>query len=272
MAEAFRVLRPGGRFIMFPLHRFLYYSRSIPTLLVGVGPTRTLLAAFLGLPLARPFEVRLRRGGLRFRVRGAMDVWIVKETCLDRDYERIGAPVQDGWTLLDIGAALGDWAVDVATRCPRCTVHAYEPSPDSLALLRENLRLNGIEHVTVWGEALTGQAALVTLDVSGAAVQHRVGGGTLTVPAIPLREALARLPGGACDLLKMDCEGSEYDILFNADEASLARVRRLVMEVHDGVTPFTRDDLAAFLRERGFRVSLHPGAWRRELGLLYATR
>ena len=52
--------------------------------------------------------IRLRGSGLQFRVRTAMDVWVIKETCLDRDYE-YGMVLQDNWTIIDIGAGLGDF-------------------------------------------------------------------------------------------------------------------------------------------------------------------
>jgi hypothetical protein len=51
--------------------------------------------------------VRLSSRGLHFRVRGAMDVWSIKETFLDRFYEKYGFTIQPNWKIIDIGAGIG---------------------------------------------------------------------------------------------------------------------------------------------------------------------
>src|SRR5574337_475143 len=135
------------------ISRLLYYVSSIPTLLIGVRNWPVMLAAFLRLPLRKPFTVDLR-DGLRFRARTVMDVWIIKETCLDRDYETASVPLQDGWTILDIGAGLGDFAIHAARQSPHGVVYAFEPFPESFALLRENARLNGLEYVRMFPYAV----------------------------------------------------------------------------------------------------------------------
>ena len=43
-----------------------------------------------------PFTVRLRRSGYSFRVRSAMDIWSIKETFLNRFYERHVSGREDG--------------------------------------------------------------------------------------------------------------------------------------------------------------------------------
>ena len=67
--------------------RLRYYLTSIPTLLWGVRNWPTVIAGLSGLPAASPVVVTLR-DGLRFRVRTLLDIWILKETCLDCQYER----------------------------------------------------------------------------------------------------------------------------------------------------------------------------------------
>ena len=97
-----------------------YYLSSIPTLLGGIhNALPTLLSAAL-----TKREDRLVRlaDGTKFHTRSLMDIWVIKETCLDRDYERIGAPIQDGWSVIDVGAGLGDFSVHVARRFPKARV------------------------------------------------------------------------------------------------------------------------------------------------------
>lgn len=207
-----------------------------------------------------------------------MDVWIIKETNLDRDYERYGAAIQDNWKVVDIGAGLGDFTVFAARRASLGCVHAYEPAPDSVALLEKNLALNRITNVRVFPQAVSAQARVLRLDVSsGVAVQYRTAGENpahcagISVESVALASVLAKLPGGVCDFLKMDCEGAEYEILLNLDDVTLRRIKRICLEYHLLVAPYSHEDLARFFKHRGWQVRISPSKVRRELGFLYAV-
>ncbi len=260
------------------LSRWKYYISSIPTLLLRIRQWPLVLAVFLGLPVRRPFTIKLETG-CRFKVRTAMDIWIIKETCLDRDYERDAVEIENGWTVLDIGAGFGDFAICVARRKPDCAVLAFEPLPESFAMLKENLALNRVANVRPFSQALAGRAGTLFLyTTTGLSGQHRTalqdaeaGGSAIPVEAITLEQAFDQFSIERCDFLKMDCEGAEYEILFAASKAALSRIGHIAMEYHDGVTPHTHEDLVQFLEGHGFRVRTRPNPAHRELGFLYAS-
>jgi len=258
--------------------RWAYYLSSIPTILRRMGPRGPLLRLFLGLPVRRPLEVTLDgASGLRFRVRTRMDAWLLKETCLDRDYEREAA-LEDGWTIVDVGAATGDFAVHAAKVCPRGTVYAFEPLPESFARLEEHVRLNAVGNVRAFPEAIaSAEGTLELYTVTGLSGQHRTAGdgAEAAAPAIAVRattlgRAFERNGIARCDLLKIDCEGAEFEILLGLAPDVLARVARIVLEYHDHVTAHTHEELARRLEERGFAVTVRPNPAWRELGFLYA--
>jgi FkbM family methyltransferase len=263
---------------MLFLSRWTYYLSSIPTLLLGFRPLSTLLAAFLRWPLPRPFKVELR-SGLAFYVRGAMDIWIMKETCLDRDYEVYGHPLQDGWVILDIGAALGDFALWAGYHNPSSRVYAIEPAPDSFALLQQNQILNGINNVQtypyavgkldgeLWLNLEAGEGVMFSTSQPAQDETQR-----MKVQALSLERLLEELALTQCDFLKMDCEGGEYDILLGASAATLQKIQRLCLEYHDHLTAHTHPELVAHLERHGFRVRVTPNRAHREIGFLYAER
>ncbi|MBN1563521.1 MAG: FkbM family methyltransferase [Anaerolineae bacterium] len=264
--------------------RWRYYLSSIPTLLLRFHDLPVILAAFLGLPRPKPFLVRLKNG-CQFYVRGAIDIWIIKETVLDRDYEVHGVPVQDGWTVLDIGAGLGDFAISVAREHPHCRVIAFEPFAESYALLQQNLALNNVTTVQAFPHAIgSGQIQLQT--ASGIAVKHSTaqvassvaadagesGPGMVDVQSKTLAQVFADLDIARCDFLKMDCEGAEYAILLECSPETLRQITHISLEYHDDITPYSHRDLAAFLRDAGFEVCTIPNPAHREIGFLAATR
>jgi FkbM family methyltransferase len=268
--------------------RWRYYLSSIPTLLLQIRNWPTVLAVFLGLPVERPFTIELRRGG-RYRARSKMDVWVIKETCIDRDYERGAVPVEDGWTVVDIGAGAGDFAISVALRGPRSRVLAFEPWRESFDLMRENLALNGLSNVQPFAEAVAGKRGELVLSTpTGIEGQHRTSEATTEptaaaqasstaatgvdrVPALPLAEVFDRSGIAVCDFLKIDCEGGEYDILFHAGDDALRRIRHIAMEYHDGVTQWSHRDLVSFLESHGFETRRRPSPAHANLGFLFAA-
>lgn len=265
------------------LFRWRYYLASIPTLLLRIKNWPTVLALFLGLPVKTPLIIELRPTGVRLKVRSRMDVWIIKETCLDGDYERHGTLIQPGWTVIDIGAALGDFAVCVARRHPDSRVYAFEPSPESYVLLGENLARNGVTNVTTFQQAVGAQAGPMRLNMAaGAAVKYSTASGGATqgaatggdmmveVEGVTLDGVFATLGLDRCDFLKMDCEGGEYDILMHASAATLGKIRHICLEYHDGVTEYSHQDLMTVLRAHGFTVTAAPNPAHRAIGFLYA--
>ncbi len=261
------------------LSRWLYYLSSIPTILLRMKSPWKILALFLGMPVRKPLMVALP-GGLRFRVRSRMDVWILKESCLDRDYERGAVAVRDGWTVLDVGAGFGDFAVRVARECPASRVFAFEPLPESFARLEEHVRLNGVGNVRAWPRAVAGRNGELTLyTVTGLSGQHRTAGDlsvareeTIRVPATTLKSALEDNGIARCDFVKIDCEGAEYEILLGSDAETLARIAHISLEYHDAVTPHTHGELVQHLERHGFAVRVRPSPAWRELGFLTASR
>ncbi len=252
--------------------RWLYYLTSIFTIVFGMLPMSKVIATFLGIN-RKPFVMSLRNG-LTFKVRNAMDLWIIKETCLDRDYETYGTLLVPGWTIVDIGGGLGDFVV-YASYTENAEIHVYEPFPESRDLLKENLKLNQVDDVFVHAEAVGagyGQSYLNTS--TGIAVRHSTAqirnDEDLAIDSIPLAEVVKRLNSGHIDFLKMDCEGAEYDILLNADDTTLSAISRICMEYHDNLTPHTHHELVNFLSSKGFDTITYRNPAHNEIGFLYA--
>lgn len=265
--------------ILAAVRKYAYYLKSIFQLLVCFAPLGRILALFTRLSPKGIHSLRLRRWGLQFKVRSAMDVWSVKETFIDRFYERYGCLLGEPWVVLDIGGGIGDFSIFAAHQRPANVVYAFEPFPGSFALLEQNLRLNQITNVQAFPQAIWSSRGSLALDTStGEPVQFisraidQPESGANSVPCDSLENTLRRLEIQHCDLLKIDAEGAEYAILFSASDAVMAKIQRIVMEYHDAITPHTHAEMAAFLRSKGYRVSTMVNVVHADLGYLYAER
>jgi FkbM family methyltransferase len=234
-----------------------------------------MLGVFLGI--AAPFPVIELRDGMRLRVRTRMDIWVMKEACLDHQYEKFSTPIQDGWTILDIGAGIGDFSISVARAHPHSTVYAFEPFPESFTLLKRNLELNQVTNVRESSFAISAENGVIELQaVSAEAVQQSTAAqhaaSAIRVPSMTLDQFVANANLARIDYFKMDCEGAEYGILFNAKPETLAKISHLCMEYHDGVTEYSHDDLARFLEQNGFVVICQVNPVHNDIGLMYGHK
>jgi FkbM family methyltransferase len=262
------------------LRKYSYYLTSILRLLFGFHNPWLIVKIFLNPGYRGIRTIRLRSRDLQFKIRGALDVWTIKETFLDRFYEKHGFAVQPHWNVIDIGAGLGDYTLYAAVTQPGARVYSFEPFPESFALMQENLRLNAVTNAQAFNNAIAAESGELLLDLTGGEplqFQSHAQRAThieksLSVPAFSLADALKMLNMESCDLLKMDCEGAEYSILFGTPHSILERVQRIVLESHDNIVEYTHPDLVRFLTEHGFRVETFPNPVYWYYGYLRAVR
>ena len=205
-----------------------------------------------------------------------MDVWSIKETFLDDFYrfEQSARPAKP--TIIDIGAGIGEFTIQAAAACPSGKVYGFEPFPESLSFFERNIELNGLKNVVPVGAAVTSVPGNLVMDTSsGNPLQFRMQTGkpeeqSTSVKTIALMDFLDQEAIKKCDILKLDCEGGEYDILLPLSNKDLVRFERIVMEYHDSLTVHKHQELVDLLKSAGFRVEIVPNQVHSDLGYIYA--
>jgi len=159
---------------------------------------------------------------------------------LDRDCYRISdIDFRQDDVVLDIGAHVGGFSCYLAKRYPFLRILAFEPTPASFHHLVYNLAANGIHNVMAYNTAVTGDGRALTMtyhdgNTGGATAQladlrlpdHRV----YEVESRTLDSIFEDLRVERCRLLKIDCEGSEHEILLRS--IYLPRIQHLRGEFH----------------------------------------
>jgi hypothetical protein len=79
-----------------------------------------------------------------------------------------------------------------------------------------------------------------------------------TVRVITLDDVFAQAGVDRCDLLKLDCEGAEYDVLCGAAPATLARISYIAAEWHIRLNDHDPAELEALLADNGFQLQRYP--------------
>jgi FkbM family methyltransferase len=161
---------------------------------------------------------------------------------LARQYSR-----QSRVMVVDIGAHIGTFSVLIATLLPRAVVHAFEPAPENFEVLQANIRHAGLEGRVHATHAAVGRRTgfFATADISRSPDLQNTGGHSVTgvpvheippsdgrmyAPVLSLDALFDREP--LIDILKIDCEGSEFEILYSLTADQLGRIDTILGEVH----------------------------------------
>lgn len=264
------------------IRKYFYYLWSIFELLFGVKNWKVLFEIFLGRPFLGVKWLELRRNNLKVGVGSKMEAWSVKETLIDRFYTRLGSEIQSDWVVVDIGAAIGEFTIEAALQLTDGVVHAFEPNPGSINILRQNIRINNLgcvhtHNLGVWKEE--GEIPLHFLN--NEPLQAVSGSGDnanlqtvkeTTIPVITLEQVLEEKVDQRIDLLKLDCEGAEYEILLNQDPRIFKKIDRIVMEYHDLNDQCNHCVLTYLFETLGYQVCRYENLVHDDLGYLYAER
>lgn len=129
--------------------------------------------------------------------------------------------------VLDVGACTGIFSALIAQLAPHAQIVAIEPDADNLELLTLNTA-KWRDRVQIVPAALGAERGTASLVGSrGTGYTSSAGEGT-RVEVLPLAEFLNE----PVALLKVDVEGSEFDMLAACPSEALARVDHIHMEIH----------------------------------------
>ena len=117
-------------------------------------------------------------------------------------------------------------------------------------------------------EAIGKECSFVELELMGDSNQSRIQYSDKgSIPMISINEAIDRI-GGNAHLLKMDCEGSEWEIL--EEKQSLGSVRHITLEYHLWKNHQPHSFAIDAVKSHGFRILKHKPST--DFGIIVGTR
>jgi FkbM family methyltransferase len=178
--------------------------------------------------------------GLTITIRkNIWDARILQEIFLDNPYVK-DCTLRGDPTIVDIGGYIGDFAIYAAKYLKARQVVVYEPSPKNFVILKRNIQMNHYEDRIVAANMAVSDSTeiLMNIDlpdrkqvnVSAYGCEDSTLKKVESVTLAGLFE-LHRLE--SVDLLKIDCEGGEYDILLSAPLAIFKRIQNIAIEYHE---------------------------------------
>ena len=188
-----------------------------------------------------PFEGRILKIG------GDLNGFTIFETFIREDYK--GINVKDK-LVLDIGANIGDTAIYFAIHGAKKVI-SLEPFPNLFRIAKENVIGNGFEDTVQLLNAGYGKGSEIVIEESlkGEAGSQLKASRTGSIIKLFTLKELIKEFGITDAVLKIDCEGCEYDLLSEENE-SLKRFSDVQIEYHYGFKV-----LVEKLKDSGFQVN-----------------
>jgi amino acid adenylation domain-containing protein/FkbM family methyltransferase len=218
--------------------------------------------------------------------------FLYREIFVNQTYLRHGIRLEAGDTVLDVGANIGMFSLSLFLGYEGLKIHAFEPIPEIHQVLALNAELFGggwtahacglsetsgtedftyYPHLTMVSGAAANQAEEMAVvrsvflrEQSGALsaaapeeidglIRNRLESRTVRCELRTLSEVIREQRWEVIHLLKIDVEKLEERVLRGIQDGDWAKIRQLVIEVHDAGGRVER--IAALLAGKGFEVS-----------------
>ena len=156
-------------------------------------------------------------------------IWLINE------YSKPGFSIRDDDVIIDIGSHIGIFALYASQFCKNGKIFCFEPVKENYDLLIENLNLNKISNVIAVNKAISDIDGKVTMFLNEDASGHNLIEKTkneIKVSSISLKTFFEENIKEKCNLVKMDCEGSEYSIIESLPTTYFKNIEKMIIEYH----------------------------------------
>ena len=183
-----------------------------------------------------PTEMKTKNGLIIKPSSNAHDIITFVVVFCKKDYGEI----KPASVTVDVGANIGMFTLYALSQ-GATFVECYEPCKESFQILKQNIKLNGFDkNVKLHNKVVSNKDGLFVSIPTSSSPSNKVGevdGNEKNkfekIETISLETSLASY--AKIDLIKIDCEGSEFDILPSLKPLFLDKVDEIRMEIHGTV-------------------------------------
>lgn len=202
------------------------------------------------------------------------DIDIVKEVFIDNEYWAIDIIIKENMKIIDIWSNIWCFALKYSKMVKQGHIYCFEPIKENFVCLKKNISLNAYTNITIYNQAITDKKWDVDIFLSQDNVWwHSVfwsqKGSVEKVRSTTLERFLQESNVDVLDILKIDCEWSEYKILLSCPSDLFKKINHIIMEQH--ITPETelyydKNSIISHLKKNWFKVNVlketyYEGEW-----------
>lgn len=203
----------------------------------------------------------------------------IKEIIGDKCYTKhLPNSIMYNSNVVDVGANIGIFSIFMAKYFD-CNVYSIEMDKRNYDLLKVNILKNKItEKIKHFNIALSGKSGKVIYQpaydlVGSKIIEQDSGGGGCNANSVTLSEFINKNNLRIVNLLKLDCEGCEFDILKNIDVRLFDIIENIVIEYHISKKN-TKTDLNMIINKlkTHYKIIVEKDPISNDLGFLYCLK
>ncbi|MEI6532211.1 MAG: FkbM family methyltransferase [Candidatus Roizmanbacteria bacterium] len=242
-----------------------YYLKVIRVLLCELVNPFDCINLFVNKEIVLEFK-----NGIKLYCKEIIELLIIYETMFRDDYKV--HDLKNPKYIIDVGGGIGDFSVFCAHRFPEAIVTVFEPGKASFKLLKKNILVNKLKNV-VPIEAAVGNDPEYKLFMDEKNAQNSTNNyknfqRSITVKGMKLDDVIK----DHVDLLKLDCEGGEYEILQNLSLSAYKKIRSISIEYHNHIIADEDIKIAKILKEKGYIIHSKHDPYNQNIGYMYAQK
>lgn len=216
------------------------------------------------------------------------DESVFGEIFIEREYKMLEPLIKEAKSpIIDIGAHRGMFSIYCAVLNARMQIFAYEPDEANFAAMKENLKLNNVENVRMKNVAIGDESAQRILYLSNDSHNHSLLGAEAVgdfsgeeklVNVVTLERILEQNRLASVSLVKMDCEGAEFEILEGlARSTDKGRsvfdvVENFYVECHRYTYEMNPVRLVEIFKKNGYKVETWSNHYDKRMGFIWARK
>lgn len=181
------------------------------------------------------FMIFETRNGLKIKIRvdstdlmALTNVWINEEYFRDKDFEEDSC-------IIDVGAHIGIFALYVSQFCKDGRIFCFEPVKENYDLLISNLKMNKVKNIIPINAAISKNNGIVKIFLDDDEAGHSIlkeSDVFQETESITVEKFFEEKDVKKCNLLKLDCEGAEYEIIESLNDMTLEKIDEIILEYH----------------------------------------
>ncbi len=225
--------------------------------------------------IKRGFVTFKMNSGLKMKIRvKSTDLMQLTTIWLIREYEVPGFEIKENDTVIDVGGHIGLFMLFCEQFCRKGKIYCFEPVLDNYRIFLDNVKLNNLENVFSFNTAVSKQDGNIPLYLNDDASGHSVflkSSNSIQVESITLQKIFDLNNIKKCNLLKLDCEGSEYEIINSLPDSYFSMIDKMIIEYHFAEKyPKLLTDLIKKLESTSFSVNVKKLS--DDMGLIFAAK
>ncbi len=229
-------------------------------------------------------EIKFNGKTLSININSDADDSVFNEIFVEREYREVEEIIKNSQNyIIDIGGHTGMFSIYVRELNQNISIFTFEPEEKNYKALKENFLINHIKGVFSKNLAVSGKKGDRLLYLSSDSHNHSLINEsdnneikTQKIQSTSLQDIIEKankiLNKSYCDLVKMDCEGAEFEIIEETPLEVFQKIKNIYIEYHKYLPSFDPQKIKQKLEQTGFKVTSKPSMYDKRMGTIFAKR